>query len=294
MKFNYKKVASVLASAAMIGSTMGAAFAATYPAPFVSGGSSDVAIVVGSGTGAEDTIAASDIGVNLATKVTTGVATGTTDPTGGESKLIERSQDSLNLRDTLSGTLSSSTIDNGDLPTLLASGTYKDDLNSEFKYTQKLTLGSNLQINYFANSNYLESTPTVGINLSSGMSILEYALDFTTDPYFEPASYIETTTLPLLSKNYYVLDAVNTSSTDHKLTLLDTASTATIADGETLTLENKIVSVSFISTTQCKLKIGNEETNLLSAGGTYKLSDGTYVGIKEVMLQEQLERLNLV
>lgn len=60
MKFNFKKIGSVLASAAMIGATAGFAAAATnYPAPFSSG---DYAIVIGSN---EDMAAATTIGNNL-------------------------------------------------------------------------------------------------------------------------------------------------------------------------------------------------------------------------------------
>lgn len=51
MKFNFRKIASVLASAVMIGSTAGAALAATtFPAPFVVSGVPNVAIVTTSGT----------------------------------------------------------------------------------------------------------------------------------------------------------------------------------------------------------------------------------------------------
>jgi len=290
MKFNYKKVASVLASAAMIGSTMGVAFAATYPTPFVSGGSSDVAIVVGSGTGAEDTIAASDIGVNLATKVTTSVATGTTTATSacasddGTCVLLEKQSSKVNMGDTLSNIFGTSVTDSY-LKTLLASGTYTDDVNSDFKYDQKLTLGNALQLGFFADSSYKSSLPTTGINLSSSAVILNYTLDFTTDPYFEPYTKIETTTLTLLGKKYYVLDATNSSSTNHKLTLLDSANEATVAKDETVTQQGKQVSIKWMSSTQVKFLVDGEETGLLDATSTttFKLKDGTYIGVKEIM-----------
>src|SRR3989344_8954783 len=46
MYINFKKIASVLASAVMIGSTVGIA-AAAYPAPFVKSSGADVAVVWG-------------------------------------------------------------------------------------------------------------------------------------------------------------------------------------------------------------------------------------------------------
>ena len=42
MKFDFKKITSVLASAVMLGSTIGIAAAANYPSPFIVGGSADV------------------------------------------------------------------------------------------------------------------------------------------------------------------------------------------------------------------------------------------------------------
>jgi len=51
MKFNFRKISAIAVSALMTGMTMGVAAAANYPAPFVSGGSPNVAIVYGTGAG---------------------------------------------------------------------------------------------------------------------------------------------------------------------------------------------------------------------------------------------------
>ena len=48
---NFKKISAITGSALMLGMTMGVAAAANYPAPFVSGGAANVAIVYGTGTG---------------------------------------------------------------------------------------------------------------------------------------------------------------------------------------------------------------------------------------------------
>ena len=66
MKFNFRKIASVLASAVMLGSTAGfAAAAMNYPAPFVKLGVADVAVVVGGSAASSDYLAAVDLGQNL-------------------------------------------------------------------------------------------------------------------------------------------------------------------------------------------------------------------------------------
>jgi len=46
MKFNFKKIASVMATTVMLGSTMAFASAA-WPAPFVENGMNQAAIVIG-------------------------------------------------------------------------------------------------------------------------------------------------------------------------------------------------------------------------------------------------------
>jgi len=82
MRFNIRKIASVLASAAMVGSTVGIAAAASFPAPFVSGSNADVAIVVGSSAANTDYLAAVDLGQSLQSSLS---GTGsTTDTVVGE------------------------------------------------------------------------------------------------------------------------------------------------------------------------------------------------------------------
>ncbi|MBU4116459.1 MAG: hypothetical protein KKG94_01810, partial [Nanoarchaeota archaeon] len=51
MKFNFRKISAIGASALLTGMTLGVAAAANYPAPFVVGGSADVAVVYGTGAG---------------------------------------------------------------------------------------------------------------------------------------------------------------------------------------------------------------------------------------------------
>ena len=71
MKFSFKKIASVLVSAAMLGSTIGiAAAATTYPAPFVTSGGADVTIVAGAASPSlVDSAAAINIVSDLSTEL---------------------------------------------------------------------------------------------------------------------------------------------------------------------------------------------------------------------------------
>jgi hypothetical protein len=101
----------------------------------------------------------------------------------------------------------------------------------------------------------------------------------------------ETTTLNILGKEYYVLDFKNvTTGTSAKMTLLDSASKDTVKEGDTKSVKvgdkNYDVSINFISSTKTKLTINGETTDSLVNGDTWKLTDGTYVGIRDVLKQD--------
>ena len=284
MKFNFRKIASVIASAVMLGSTVGTALAATYPAPFVVGGSADAAIVVTSGShggSAVDWDAALGLQKDLKSHVTTATtsSTGTT-TTGGDSYKIERSSTKFQLGkgtlDIVSGTITDSNMEN-----LLADGTFLDSDNNEKDYTQKIVL-ANLSLGMFDDNDYAEDTPTVGIKINSGDPILNYTLTFSDDPAWNK---LETTNIKLLGKEYYILDA--NTLTNNSITLLDSAESTTIAEGETKTInvgdKSYEVTASFIGQSSVKLVVNGETTNSLAAAQTYRLSDGSYVGIKEIL-----------
>ncbi|PIN94137.1 hypothetical protein COU61_00600, partial [Candidatus Pacearchaeota archaeon CG10_big_fil_rev_8_21_14_0_10_35_13] len=135
----FRKIASVVASALMIGSTMGAALAANYPAPFVSGGVADVAIVYGSNAAISDLSAAIDVQTNLNSKVTSSSGTGAS-TTGGNSVSLASSSQQMLMNSTLS--VARSIITKDHLPTLLADGTALDSAGTEYKYTQTIVPGS--------------------------------------------------------------------------------------------------------------------------------------------------------
>jgi hypothetical protein len=104
-------------------------------------------------------------------------------------------------------------------------------------------------------------------------------LDFTENPLWID---LDTADLTILGKTYYVLS----TSANNSITLLDSATDTEIdeADTATLTVGEKTyeVTAKITSATQVKLTINGESTNTLSAGQTQRLSDGSYVGIKEI------------
>jgi len=273
---NLKKIASVLASVAMVGSTMGLAAAAAFPAPFVSNGAGDVGIVYGK---SDDFTAATNIGTNLAKSITSTVATPT-----GESVLFEKSSTKLRLGRTLLE-VSTAAIDdenpNGGLPTLLAEGTYVDDDNDEFDYTQKIDLGV-LNLTMWEDSEYQEDEPTLGIKLANNDHILNYTLDFTDEPLWDD---LTTTDITLMGKNYFILSITNGTT----LNLLDAAQSTTLAEGEStqLTIGGVAydITLEFVGSSTARFNVNGQKTNALSAGDTQKIA-GAYVGVKAIDSQD--------
>ena len=74
----------------MIGSSAGIAAAANYPAPFVSGGSSDVAVVYGANAAVSDSVQAFNVNLDLQSRAGTGGSTVTTTCAGGDCYLFEQ------------------------------------------------------------------------------------------------------------------------------------------------------------------------------------------------------------
>ncbi|MDP3992590.1 MAG: hypothetical protein Q8P79_03745, partial [Nanoarchaeota archaeon] len=278
MKLNFRKISALASSALMLGMTAGIAAAANYPAPFVVGGSPNVAIVYGSGAAFSDQTAASSIASSLSSFVTGGGSTAT----GGDSFKLERSSTFFHLGDNITAVYSSD-IDDDELPQLLADGIYVDDDNDEFDYTQKVVIGASLQLGMFEDNDYAEDEPTIGFRVPSGTTIMTYTLTMTDQPEIAD---LATSDLAFMGKTFYVLS--NGSSGANKiLTLLDSAEEAVVNEGTTATVAGHSVTVSYISATEVKLTIDGQTTNSLAEGQTQKLSDGSYVGIKDILFNSK-------
>ncbi len=300
MKINFRKIASVLTSAVMLSSTIGLAAAANYPAPFVKGGTADVALVWGSSAQASDLVAVTDITADLQAELASQTATSSsssssTSVEGGDFVRLAKSSDEFNLANTMSGVFGA-TVSDDDLTELLADGTYSNDENTEYDYEQTLTLSA-LALSHFADSDYNDKEPTIGFNIGSNTQVITYTLDFTTDAESDVVSGdladLETTDINILGKSYYILDAKNGSTSGAagtaygKFTFLDSANTAIVAEGESTTVsivdKEYAVGINFIGETSVKLDVDGQITNSLAEGETFKLSDGTYIGIKDIL-----------
>ena len=175
MKLNFKKIASVLASTALLSSTLALAAAANYPAPFVSSGNADVAIVYGSAPGAEfDLVAVTDINSNLAAALAAQSSSGssTSTSTSGETYALFTGSSKVYLNSSLN--VIRSTLTNTELPTILADGDFSGNVDAD--YIQTITLGSNPTVT-FAKQPTSDDDPSVGVALST--TIANYAYNAT-------------------------------------------------------------------------------------------------------------------
>jgi len=280
MKYNFKQIFALGASALLVGMTAGMAGAANYPAPFVVSGQANVAVVYGTGTGVSTTDQAE--ATVIATELMGLVSGGTTTVTGGDSFQFEKTSTKFHLGDTITGVISTS-IDEDELPTLLADGKFIDSGNDEFDFTQKITMDAGLTLTMFEDNDYIEDTPSIGIKIGSGDTVLTYTIDFSDEPLL---ANLATSDLVFMGKTYYVLTQ-SYSTGSQVLTLLDSASESIVSETAATTVivegTSYSVSIEYISDTEVKLTINGETTNSLVQSDTQKLSDGAFVGVKDIM-----------
>jgi hypothetical protein len=286
MKFNFKKISAIASSVLLTGMTMGVAAAASFPAPFKAAGSSGTGIVYGSGADPMDATQANNIADYLAAQMPSA-------PTEGDYVLFDKGHiDHLTLGEEV--TTIYPTLDDGELSTILAKGKYLNADNNEYDYTQEIDMGD-LNVTVFRDTSFGYG-PNIGVDLDNGDHLLNYTLDFNTAAAGGTSfANLENTNIEILGKTFFISDVTTgTASNGVKMTLLDSANTGVLNEGESTTLtvggSPYEVSISIISGSgssgTIKLLINGETTNTLSEGQTYKLEDGAYVGIKDIISQD--------
>jgi len=168
MKFNFRKISAIASSILLAGMTMGVAAAAAYPNPFVVGGSADVAIVYGTGSGVNylDLVQAGSIQANLQTYM--GASTGTASTVTGEAAVLQSGSDRIYLSDQLGdGGVTQLTKD--DLPTILADEIF--DNGEDNDYSQRIEIGADTYATFtFSDSGADLVDPELIINLGRSTS----------------------------------------------------------------------------------------------------------------------------
>jgi hypothetical protein len=315
-----KRIIALGAGATMLGATLGGAMAAAdlsnYPAPFIQDGKFNGVLVIGDKAAAEDVIGVSDIAVSLQASATTAAGSTTAELTvsgdawrvqKGSTNVLEMSE---NLetgvtanRESIATITSSSYIDDAELPNLLAPGTATNN-KGDAPYEQRL---------YFEDTatgfvQYLEDRDDVTgdfLYFQNGRQIARYELEFTsslesdvddsTGSATTTGDYltdIEDVEITMLGKTYTVVQARRNGGGvgQVKLILMGGALRDTLLEGETKTYKidgnDYETTLDFVSSTQVKFTINGEATRLLKDGETDKLSDGTTIGVSEILYQD--------
>ncbi len=270
MKFNFKRISAIVASTIMAGMTFGFAAAAAYPAPFISGGAANVAIVYGTGTGVNplDLVNAGYIQSNLQSKM--GGSSGGDETVAGEAKSLNSGSNLLYLLDDLAENVA--TITKNDLPTVLADGKFLDDAGTTWEFEQTIAVGTSTTNRFsFGNSDNDFDDPALMLELATSTSSPMYTWTLNWDKATPlNASDSEGEELTLFGKTY----TIGTSTDADTLILLGGSGAETIYVGETVpvmvedvTYQVTLNGLSSDATTVASITI-NGQTKTMTQGQT--------------------------
>ena len=233
MKLNFRKITAIGSSLLLTGMSIAAPIAASaYPAPFVEGGSANVAVVYGTGAGvsALDVVEAGNIQSNLQSKM--GTSVGTTSTATGEAKTLASGSDLLYLLDDLAENVQ--TITKDDLPTILADGTFTDDDGGSWDFEQTISMGTSDTNRFsFGNSDNDFDDPELMLEMatSSGSPMYTWTLSFDKATNLT-ASASEGEEITIFGKTYTIGTATDTDT----LVLLGGSAAQKVLVGESVTM----------------------------------------------------------
>jgi hypothetical protein len=231
MKFNFRKIASALASTAMISSTIGLAAAASFPAPFVDNGSANVALVYGSDL---DLGAVADISSSLSAALASSDG-GSSAPASSEAYALFTSSNPL----VLDGALNSvrTTVSESNLPSVLGDYTFSGNVDSDLTF--QVVLGSAPSIE-FAKQPTSSDDPTVGLSYSTayGSYLYNATVSFGTAVNFTHAD-TQSEEIELFGESFVISSATDSDT----LVLLKSAQTLFLSIGSETSTPSEVVTV---------------------------------------------------
>lgn len=298
-----KRLLAVGAGAVMLGATAAGAFAAadlkSYPTMFVKDGSFDGVLVVGEKAQPIDNLALTDIAANMKTVGAAGATTTTT--ISGDAWLVKSGNDVLEFGESIGpSTAGAGVVDFVDSSNLgaLADGTFANSKGT-FDYEQFIYF-DNAQINTTYQEDDDDKTDTF-VKIKDGVMFARYQLNFIdaaesdidASDSFNLKDY-DDKSFTMLGKTFDVVKAQTQATTNPggiKLTLMSGSARDNILEGEskTYTIKGKTYDVSLTftnSANQAKFIVNGEATPLMDESDTEKLSDGTIIGLSEVLYQD--------
>lgn len=294
-----KCILSAGAGATMLGATVMGAMAAdlsNYPDMLVEDGVFNGLMVVGENAAAVDNLAMTDIAASMKYKASDAGATVSVE---GDAFLVKSGNDELEYAESVGPAATGVVdfLDDADLAAL-ADGELVSSQGS-FTYEQFLHFD-----NPVVNITYEEDEDDVTAlftKVVDGRMFARYEANFLEAAESDvdaSASYklddLEDKSITLLGKTYEIVRArsdLASQGAKVTLTLMSGAASDSILEGEskTYTVDDKEYEVSLTFTSsanQAKFTINGEATPLMDEGDTETLSDGTVVGLSEVLYQD--------
>jgi len=281
MKFNFRKIASVFASVVMLGSTIGIAAAANYPAPFVQGGAANVAVVYGTGSGVSftDGLAAGEIQSSLQFELGKQTAQGGTTVTAGscagECAPLFTGSSRIYVNDSLNAV--KSVVTKTELPVLLKDGSFSGNVDAT--YTQTISLGSNPYMVYVKQPTSSDN-PQLGLALSTTAANYVYNASLTFNKAVNLSSAdSKNQELTLFGQKYSIGAATDGTSlvllkeaTKVSLDSSGTTSQEVTIGGKTYTVELTSASEASSATVKVTDAAGTSDTKTINVGATKKVN----------------------
>jgi hypothetical protein len=297
-----KKIVALGTGVTMVGATLLGALAAAdlsqYPSPlFIKDGRFDGIIVVGDQAASSDVIGSVDIATSLqfASKTTTssGIGAGVMTTVEGDAFKIAKSGDTLNLGQQLSGAGSLggpvSVVDKSGL-NALADGTI-NNAKGTFTYNQYIEMPDSASVVFDTDSDQKDD-PALYLKFEDDYKVYTYRLSFPTALRTDVDSAgdwkdLDNKKISLLGKEYTIIGTDNDTGT---LTLMGGAIQDTLNEGETKTYTiNGVdyeVQVTIITQSDVLFKVNGEVTDKMQEATTFKLKDGTEIGVKTLLSQD--------
>jgi hypothetical protein len=281
MKFNYKKIASVLASAIMLSSTVGfAAAASNYPAPFVAGGTANGAVIVGASAAISDWSSAIDVQQKLNALVTSATTTTGASAAGGDSVNMATSSRKLYYADAMNAARSS--LSSTEMPNVLADGKVTDLKGTEYKYTQSIIPGTSVTAFDKSGGDLTDPQLYINVGTSASAPLYNYTLSFTKNINVSDDVNVQGQKIKILGIDYII----GTSSTNSTLYLYGSGETVSLAGGESKTVtiagtEHTVELTSTSSTTTAKIAVDGV-SKTVSKGSSYAFSGDVNVFVKDI------------
>ncbi|MFC1753526.1 hypothetical protein ACFL96_09075 [Thermoproteota archaeon] len=304
-----KKVAALGVGVTMMGATLLGATAATYdlsmyPEPFVMDGQFNGLMVVGDDAAPADIIGVTDIAIALQYSSTTTKTVSAGGASGvsidGDAVQFERSGDILEMNELLSDVVE--TFDASDAEGLksftVSNSKGTTDVNQYLRFSWEedtANVNSSGLVQYTQ-----DDDDNVGdfLYFDDGEAVYEYELEF--EEGFESdidgteLDDLEDETLHVLGEDFAVTRAELQADADLYIELMGGAVHDTLEEGETrtYTISGKdyevtvLIITDSLETVQSKFKVNGQVTKQMGSGDTEILSDGTTLGIRELLPNE--------